>query len=357
MNNKISSGQVLAMQVGLSVSLFPGLANILILNISKNASLLSIVLGSILGLIPLLMIISISKKLQNSSMREYLKTNYKLLGSIINMILILTALFILFINSWLTIDFIISQFLTRTSYYFIAILLFSTIIYTLSKGIETTSRAIFILFIITITIMFLLWISLIPYVEINNLKPFIDVQKSKIIKSSLIYITYTVLPIFYIIDLKHITKDKNKFERKIIISYIFSSIIIISFIFFILSVYGIDLASLFTYPVYSLFKKVQIIGFVERIENFAAIQIVVAFFIQSIYLLYYVINNITESLKLKSNNKYVIIITSALIPFISITFFKNNNFKEVITILPYILSILLIIIIILFITKKLVNNS
>ena len=57
MNNKISSGQVLPIGVGLIVALFPGLVNFLILSISKNASLISILIAAILGFIPLLMII------------------------------------------------------------------------------------------------------------------------------------------------------------------------------------------------------------------------------------------------------------------------------------------------------------
>ena len=359
MNEKISSGQIIPIEIALVVALFPGLINTLILNISKNASLLSVMIGIIIGLIPVLMITKISKKINNQSLKEYLIKKLGLFGKILNTILVLIAIFILFINSWLIIDFIISQFLTRTSYYFIGILFFTILAWTINKGIETISRSTFILFIITVVIMIILWSSLIPYINLENLKPYIDVEKTKILKSSLIYISYTALPIIYILDLKHITINKKTFERKIIISYLIASIIIEVFLFLIISVYTINLASILTYPVYSLFKKVQILGFIERIENFAAIQILVAFYIEAIYLLYYVKENIIKTLKIK-NKKKINILTyflSIIIPTISITIYKNYNILSTVTQTPYIIGILSIIILILFITSFKKTNS
>lgn len=353
MNGKISSNQTFAIEVGLVVALFPGLANVLILNMSRNASLLSVLIATIIGFIPVLMITSISKKINNKSLKEYIIEQYGFIGHILNILLMLIAIFILLINSWLIIDFIISQFLTRTSYYFIAIVFFSIIAWNINKEIETTSRTIFILFWITIIIMILLWLTLVPYIKLDNLKPYIDVGRSKIIKSSIIYLTYTTLPIIYILDLKHIVNDKKNFEKRIVYAYIFSSVILLIFLFLIISVYTIDIATILTYPVYSLFKKVQILGFIERIENFAAIQIVVAFFIQGTYLLYYLKENTLKELKINKNiikiGTYLICL---LIPIISITIFKNYNFMIMIKKFPYVLSSLLIIIILLFLKKK-----
>ena len=351
MNVKISSGEVMAITIGLITALFPGITNALILNTSKNASLIVTIITTIIGFVPILIIIKISKNIKNESLKEYLTKKLGLLGNIINILLILIATFILFLNSWLIIDFIISQFLTRTSYYFIAIIFFTIIAWTINKGIETTSRTIFILFLLTSVVMILLWIFLIPYIDLNNLKPYIDVKINKIIKSSFIYLTYITIPIFYILDLKHITHDKENFERKIIVSYLISSIIIIIFLFLIISVYGINLSTVLTYPVYALFKKIQILGFIERIENFAAIQIIVAFYAQGAFLIYYLKGNIVKTLKIE--NKSVINITtysiSLIIPIISITIFKNYNLVNIVKISPYIISSLIIAIVLLFI--------
>ena len=349
MNKKISSGEVFPIEVGLMVSLFPGFANNLILSMSKNASLLSVLIAFVIGFIPILMIVLISKKIKTQSLKEYLNTNLGFFGKLLNILLIVVAIFILFLSSWLTIDFMISQFLTRTSYYFIAIIFFSIITYAINKGIETMSRSIFILFIITVPLMVVLWCFLIPYVDLNNLKPYIDVGYNRIIKSSVIYLTYTTLPVLYILDLKHITSDTNNFERKLIISYVMSSFIVFVFLFLIISVYSIDLAEIFTYPVYSLFKKVQVLGFIERIENFAAVQIIVAFYIEATYLIYYLKENISSLLRLKRKKENILTyLIAIIIPIISISVFKNYNMISIVNISPYILSSLFIIIVIIF---------
>ena len=45
------------------------------------------------------------------------------------------------------------------------------------------------------------------------------------------------------------------FSRKILVGYVVASFLIFAFLFFIISVYGIDLGSLLTYLVYGVFKK------------------------------------------------------------------------------------------------------
>ena len=145
MNEKISSGEILTIEIGLITALFPGIINPLLLNISKNASLISLLISMFLGTIPLFMILTISKSITTESLNDYIINNFGVLGKVLNVILMAIAIFILFLNSWLIIDFIISQFLTRTSYYFIAIVFFTIIGYTINKGIETTSRTIFVL--------------------------------------------------------------------------------------------------------------------------------------------------------------------------------------------------------------------
>lgn len=354
MNGKISSGEVFTIAIGLITALFPGITNALILNTSKNASIISVIIGVIVGFVPILLMVLISKNIQNESLKDYLEKKLGFLGTILNTILIIVAIFILFLNSWLIIDFIISQFLTRTSYYFIAIILFTIIAWTINKGIETTSRTIFVLFLLISIIMVLLWIFLIPYVDLNNLKPYIDVKADSIIKSAFIYLIYITMPLLYILDLKHITNDKENFERKIIVAYLISSIIVIVFLFLIISVYGINLSTILTYPVYALFKKIQILGFIERIENFAAIQIIVAFYAQSTYLIYYVKKNITTTIKIKNKliAKVLTYLIALIIPIISIAIFKNYNLVNIVKMSPYIISSILIVVIFLFIKKE-----
>ena len=350
MNGKISSGEVMAICVAIIFAMFPGFANNLILSEAKNASLLSLGIAFILGLIPIFMIMYISKKI-DTNFALFAKKSLNGFGIILDFILLIVALFTIFLNSWLTIDFIISQFLTRSSYYLMSIPISLIIAITVNKGIETLSRTVFILFIISVPILLFLLGSLIPYVELQNLKPYIDVPSKNIIESTWVFLSLAIAPIFYILGLKNVTHDKKNFSRKILIGYIIASFLIFSFLFFIIAVYGIDLGSLLTYPVYGVFRKVQIFGFIERIENFAAIFLIAASFSQFAYFVHAIKNNVCDTFKIKSKKvkSSMTYILAFVIPFLSIYLFKTYDLTLYLKYTPYILGIFYLVLIIFFI--------
>lgn len=358
MNGKISSGEIIGVCVAIIFAMFPGFANNLILSEAKNASLLSLLIAFIIGLIPIFMIMYISKKI-DTNFFDFAKKNLKVFGIILDIILLLVAIFTIILSSWFATDFIISQFLTRTSYYFIVILVAIITAITVNKGIEVLSRTIFILFIISVPIIMLLLLTLIPYVELQNLKPYIDVPAKNIINSTLVFLTLAISPVFYILGLKNVTKDKKNFPRKILVGYITASLLIFSVLFFIIAVYGIDLASILTYPVYGLFKKVKIFGFIERIENFAAIFLITASFSQFAYFIHAIKNNISDMFKIKSNKKKALI-TYALslsISTSSVYLFKTYDLIPLIKYTPYIVGIFYIALIIFFIRSLFIKDT
>ncbi len=350
MNEKISSGEVMAICVGIIFAMFPGFANSLILISSKNASLLSLGISFVLGFIPIFMIMYISMKI-DTNFFKFSTENFKVFGYVLNILLLMLAIFTIFISTWLMMDFIISQFLTRNSYYLIAVFISIIWAFVVNQGIETLSRTIFLIFIISVTVIVLLLLTLIPYVDLNNLKPFVDVPFKKILNSSFVFLSTSISPIFYILGLKYITKDKKNFSRKILVSYIIASCLIFMILFFIISVYGIELGSILTYPVYGLFKKVQIFGFIERIENFAAMFLITAFFAQISYFVYVIKNNISYMFAIKSSIKQNILtyVIAIIIPIVSIYCFKNYSLSLYISYVPYVLVIFYVILIIYFV--------
>ena len=349
MNGKVSSGEVMAICVGVIFAMFPGFANSLILNSSRNASLISLLIAFVIGLIPIFMIMFISKKI-NTSFFDFTIKNFKGFGYVLNIVLLLLAIFTMTISTWFVMDFIISQFLTRSSYYLIAIFIAIIAAFCINKGIETFLRSVFLLFIISVSVILILLFTIIPYADISNLKPVVDVNIKDIMNSSFIFLT-TLSPTFYILELKYITKDKKNFPRKILVGYIIVSLLIGFILFLIIAVYGIELGSLLTYPVYGLFKKVQIFGFIERIENFAAIFLITAFFSQIAYFIYAIKDNIGTMFKIRNKTKKNILtyIIYIFIPIMSIYLFKTYELSLYIKYTPYILSIFYIILFIYFI--------
>lgn len=357
MNGKISSGEIMAICVAVIFAMFPGFANTLILTHSKNASLISLLIAFVVGLIPIFMIMYISKKI-DSNFFPFVKKNFKWFGYVLDIILLLLALFTMFISSWLSIDFIISQFLTRSSYYFISIFISVILAITVNKGIESLSRTIFLLFIISVPIILLLLLALIPYVELSNLKPYMDVSFKEILNSSWVFLSVAISPVVYILGLKNITTDKKNFPRKILVGYSIASLLIFILLFFIISVFGIDLGSLLTYPVYGLFKKVQIFGFIERIENFAAIFLITAYFSQFAFFVYSVKNNISNMFKIENEKKKSLITyaIAIIIPLISIYLFQTFELTLYFKYIPYVLSVFFIVLIIIFIRSLFIKK-
>jgi len=358
MNGKISSGEVMAICVAIIFAMFPGFANNLILSEARNASLISLGISFVIGLIPIFMIMYISKKI-DTNFADFAKKSLKGFGYIFDFILLLVALFTIFLSSWLAIDFIISQFLTRSSYFLMSIPISIVICITVNKGIEVLSRTVFILFIISVPILLFLLGTLIPYVELQNLKPYIDVPVSNILESSWVFLSLAISPVFYILGLKNVTKDKENFSRKILVGYIVASFLIFAFLFFIITVYGIDLGSLLTYPVYGVFKKVQIFGFIERIENFAAIFLIAASFSQFAYFVHAIKNNVCDMFKIKSK-KFKSIFTYILafgIPFLSIYLFKTYDLTLYLKYTPYIIGIFYIVLFIFFVRSLFIKNT
>ena len=357
MNQKISSGQSMAISVALIFAMFPGFANSLILSQSKNASLLAVLIGFILGIIPALTIAYISKKI-NTDFFSFTKEKFKFLAYPIIIIILIFSLLITSISSWVSIDFIISQFLTRSSYYLIAILISVVSAIVINKGIEPLSRTVFMLFIMSVSIIIILLMTIAPYIELDNLKPYIDTSYKNIIKSSISYITISICPLFFILNLKGITKDKDNFARKILVGYTVATFLIFVLLFFIISVYGIELGSLLTYPIYGLFKKVQIFGFVERVENFASIFLITASFSQIAYLTYFMKDNISLIFKIKNSKKRALLTyaLSIIIPIVSIFLFKTFELSLYIKYIPIIFCLFFIIILIYFIRCLFIKN-
>lgn len=358
MNKKISSGEMMAITIGLIATMFFGFINNRIFSISKNASLISVLIGIIIGIIPILMIMFISKKI-DTNLFTFLKDKLKIFSYPIIIILTLLAIYIIFIDSWIVINFIISQFLTKDSHYFISILFSLIAALLVTKGLEITSRTAFIIFIITMVIIIFFLGFLTPYLDIENFKPIIDTKSKNILQSAIICILSTTTPLIYNLNLKYKCKDKKNFPRKIIIGYLFAMIIMFTFTFFLIGVYGIDFTKILTYPTYALFKKVQIFGFIERIENISAIIFITAYFIGFSFLLYIVKDNIKNMFKItkKTTTSIITYLISIIIPIISIYLFKTYEISYLIDYTPYILSINYIILIIIFIRCLFIKKS
>lgn len=195
-------------------------------NIQQNTEIstfLIIIIGSILGLIPLYIFITIINHKDSVSLKELINSSFSKWGNkIINSILFLfTILFISILFSNLNV-YIKETYLEKMHPLFISSGMFLPIIYLSLKKKTTLGRSSIILFLISIFFTLISIISLLFKIDFSNILLF-KINKYTF-NNLVLYVGYNILPLFYIIDL--VKKDKKSIKY-ILISYLFTTIILV----------------------------------------------------------------------------------------------------------------------------------
>lgn len=265
-NDKITSIQYATLTFFMLTSFFMNSGFYILIKISKNDSLFSILLGGVLILLFQFFIFYINRK-NNDNILVTIKEKYP---SIIKIILYLIILSITLISTVYSlnnlINFIHFYIVKETSIFIITITLVGTILYITSKGLSTVTKLSEIFFYIYIFFLMFGFIGLIKYVDLSNLKPLFTTNVNSLASSSLIYFLSSLVPLFLIqiISRKEVSNFKNK---KIIYIFIVAFILItlIEFIM-IISVLGIELASIYQNADMIVYKKISFLNVLERIE-------------------------------------------------------------------------------------------
>ena len=224
---KLSSLQFCAIEYFLILANNVGLTTYILFNYAAQDGLISIILGTILGLIPLTIYIKLINTKPELNIFEKIEDKFKNNAKIINIILVLGVAFFTATNYNNLINFISSQYLSKTPQIIISLSFLPAIIYILNKGTTVIGRTVFILLIISASFVFLTIIGLIWQIKIDNIFPILEHGIKNPIICSLIYITYNITPLFLLTIIpKNEIIDKEKLNKRIIITYIIITIII-----------------------------------------------------------------------------------------------------------------------------------
>ncbi len=335
---KISAKEICVFVFCVVISLFTGFGDVRLLTVSGNSSLVATGLGIILGLVPIALLIFISKFTEEESIFDVLKKKFGIVGIVLNIILVVGALCVLFVSSWLFINFIISQFLTRNSYYILALFFFVVISYCASRGIEVIGRTTIVLSMICLFTVVVVSLFLAPNVEINNIFPIFDVGVGNFIQGAFLFVSFAAIPCFLILAIsrKELVCSK-KYAKGMIFGYLAGCIVIWLILFLVIGVYGIDMAKIFSYPSYSLLKKIQAFNFIERVENISSIGIFTTYICSFMISLNFIGEYFKRTFKIKSENinKFIIYVVGITVPLISVTIFQTEFLGYIYTIYPY----------------------
>lgn len=304
-------------------------------------------IGMIIGFIPLYIFIKLLN--YKPELNIYEKFDYlfgKKFGKIINIIIDGTIIFLTCIVFWNLLNFIGSQYLFRTSTLYVAIIFGICFIYTCTKSLNTLVRTSNILFYLSIIIFLICALGLIGNAKLTNLLPFLEHGIKNPILSSLAHVAYSILPLNLLLFIpKNDIQNNKKLTKTIIFFYVFANIGRFIVIFYVLSVFGIDLASMYEFPDFVLLRRIATTGFFQRFESILATQwIFDSFMMLSIcfHFIKYSFKNIT---KFKYDNIFISILIIIICFISSNHLFKSNTSGDnfILYKLPFVMLVILFI--------------
>ena len=304
----------------LTRALFLGGCFSLLVNVSGNSMIISGILGMLFGYFILYLL-------------------YKRCSNVSNIVKVMIIFIILLVNTLSSTMLTSNYLLVNTPTIMILGLMYLTIIYGNSKKIYVIGRIAFISVIISLLLYLLGYVGVLPNVKICNMLPIIDSKVFDVIKGIIVFISASILPNILLIEYKN-----NLKFRDVSIGYIIGSISIIIIMFFILTIYGSELASVARFPEYLILKKVNILSYITNLENVLVMEWIVNIIICLLF-----------SIKVLNDmfNKYVVY-GMLLIMLIICEMFLFKNYVYVLFIKNYVYygSFILILLSLLFRNKK-----
>lgn len=311
-----------------------------ICELSNTDTCIAFILGTLIGIIILFLINKVSSDV---SFKEYIKKN-TFLNIIIKLIFLIYILFNLLILFVILSGFLYSYFLPFTPSLVSCLPFLLLASFLASKKIKGIYNVAFVLIFFSLFIIILKTLLLTNEFDYDNLFPVLAVKTTSIFKASLIYAVISTSPIFILINEKLEFKSSLKY-------YLLSSCTLIMIAFTISLILG-EMINVYSYPEYTILRRIRFFKFIENVENFICINWFFDLFISlSIFIL-----KIKETLNIKNN--IVPFLISFGILYLVNTYFSNNFYNTMIfyNVFPYICGGFIIIFILLFSLKKLINK-
>lgn len=310
---------------------------------SSKDAYLAIILGTLLG-IGIIYLISLVGKNITVPLKDFIyKRN--ILNIIIRIIYLIYLLFIAFIILTILATFLYSYFLPFTPSLVSCLPFIFLAAFLNVKSLNKISYVAQILLVISLFLIFTKTILLTNEFDFSNVLPIFSVKPQALFKTTVIFAALSTAPFMTLIDEKIDFKQNLKY-------YLISTISILIVVFSIIIVLG-ECVNIYSYPEYSVLRKISLFNFIENIENFVSAGWFFDIFISLSIC----------SLKLKQ----VLNVQKSIIPFalifvllVIVNIFVSNNFYNSMAIyksFPWITLSFICILLILFIIKIVINKK
>lgn len=327
MKNKISTLQIFSLLWQIMTAANIGIITYITIFSVKQDGWISIIISSILGLIPLCLYLYLMKYNPNMNFIELNENLFgKILGKIINTILALLILFCIMLYFNNMSNFITSQYLHKTPNLFGIIIFMIPVVYLVIQNITVIGRVSFILFVFGVVLLLLTIFGLINQVEFSNFTPIMEHSWKDIFNTALLTIPYTSLPTILLLSIrKNDIVDSKKLNKRVFISYGVSFFVIFLALFFVISVLGPELALLYQYPEFHVLKRISVGGVIERIESTLSLRWIFFIFTTLVFGLYFIKQYIKTTFNIKNNNLNIIISLVTVVALISSNWMFSSN--------------------------------
>lgn len=324
MNTKISKIGFSSIVYFITQVMFLRVGTTQILNSAEIGSIYSVILGSIFSIIIFYFIIKLYNYEKDLTLFEKIEKIYgKNVGKIINLFLftIFTMFFIYLL--WSVNSYVQNKYLDQTPSFIILILFLIPVIWCATINMKAIAKISISVFLVSIFFVLFSISNLISSIDIENFKPFFNTSFFDILKNALVFSAYFSTPAFMIIIVpKNMIHDSRNLTKTVTTFYVLAAINYILIFSFIIGIFGIELSKIFSYPEYSLMKKINVFDFIQRVENIATIQFLYCLFISTVMSLNFMKTYLNHIKKFKKIS-YSIIIGICLI--LSLMLFKNTT--------------------------------
>lgn len=344
MKEKISSLQLGSLVWSLMLSSYMGIVPYILFTQLKQDSWLALILDFTIGIVVLAIYLYIWNKEPKKTIFEKIKFVFgKTIGTVINFLLTLTALYMTTTYFYNMISFISSQYLIKTPTLFIIGIFVIPVIYLINQKLNVIGRVTFTFWIISAILFGLTFFGLSSQLELSNLYPVIENGIFPILKGSLICMPYTHFVLLLLLSIpKDSVIDKEKLNNRVILFYTLTFFAILVGILFITTTLGGELAKMYQFVEFQVLKRVSVIGFIERIESTLSIRWILYMFVTATIGLYFIKTYIRNTFpKAQNKEKIIMIIISITLLVLSDWIFPNYTLAHniIIKIIPYFLYV------------------
>lgn len=310
---------------------------------SGKDTYLAVFLGIIIGLFIIFILSKLLSKI-NMPISEYLKQK-TFLNIIFRIVYFLYLAFLIFILLITISTFIYSYFLPFTPSIISCLPLIFLACYLNTKSSKNITYIASVLIVISLVIVITKTLLLTNNFDFSNLLPLFSIKPQGLLKSAFTYAILTTAPFLTLLGEEITFKESAK-------TYLIGSLTVFIVLLTITLTMG-DMINIYSYPEYSLLRKIRFFNFIENIENFISI----SWFFDIFISLSMASLKIKETLNTKKRFIPFIIVTLIMMGIHRMISDNFYNSMLVYKTFPYILAALVLIIFILLLIKCLTKKK